>query len=628
MKKSLYLVSFLVLLIVVFLGRARFNQRGTGRYTTDTAERQVHHYVDPMNPAHTSQEPGIAPCGMPMEPVYVDPTDGPSIIRAAFSASPGAVKINQQKQQIIGVQIGTVTRAVETLTIRALGRILPDENRVYPLIAPAVGWMEEINEGTTGSLVKKNQLLAQIKVLDYAFYTQQLRYLTEHKQKDLGRPTLSGPEQAQIEPEMQTTTLPNAPPQETDAVESPPNTGSPSHTHPSLPEQSPADQTSLEAVKTSVRPEALQSSPPSENTPPDSPHKMGTEHPVRVGARNIRIGEQPNIAPGLSTLVPEQWWVDLMNFGVTEGQLKQFAESGAYISHVDLRSPVDGYVLSRKISPLQRIDRGQECYRIADLGRVWVETDIFDIETKYIQPGMQARVSTPKQDRFFTAEVSAVPPRFDAAARSLKVRLELDNPGNVLRPDMFVDVAFLVPLPEAITVPSDAVIDSGTKKTVYVAVEEGIFEPRPVVTGWQTSDRIEIVEGLHPGEKIVVSGNFLIDSESRMKLAATKMVENKTGTPLKEQAPLPAAAPEPQTAIPVITGEATAGPVKDPVCGMAVDQDKASAAGLIVETEGKIYYFCSTDCLEKFKQEPQRYRTGKVGQQEQTALDHRGHHHD
>ena len=125
---------------------------------------------------------------------------------------------------------------------------------------------------------------------------------------------------------------------------------------------------------------------------------------------------------------------------------RSLQKSGAYITSVELRSPVNGLVLSRNVSPRQKIDRGTECFRIADLSRVWVEADLYDSEAKYIQPGMQARVSMPGQKDHFAATVSEVLPRFDAASRTLKVRLEMDNPGNVFRPDMFVDVEFLVDL--------------------------------------------------------------------------------------------------------------------------------------------------------------------------------------
>ena len=125
--------------------------------------------------------------------------------------------------------------------------------------------------------------------------------------------------------------------------------------------------------------------------------------------------------------------------------------------------------------------------------------------------------------------VSKVLPQFDPVSRTLKVRLELDNPGYVLRPDMFVDVEFPVTLPPALTVPSDAVLDSGLKKTVFVDRGNGFFEPRQVETGWRFGDRVEITKGLMAGEQIVISGNFLIDSESRMKMAAAGMYGKTAG---------------------------------------------------------------------------------------------------
>jgi YHS domain-containing protein len=165
-------------------------------------------------------------------------------------------------------------------------------------------------------------------------------------------------------------------------------------------------------------------------------------------------------------------------------------------------------------------------------------------------------------------------PQFDGTTRTLKVRLEADNPGFVLRPDMFVDVELPMMLPPAIVVPADAVVDSGAKKTVYMAKDDGIFEPRRVETGWRAGDQVEIVKGLMPGERIVVSGTFLIDSESRMKAAAAG-----------------------------IYGESS----EDPVCGVDVDQSKARASGLTSDFRGQTYYFSSADCKNRFDMEPQKH---------------------
>jgi YHS domain-containing protein len=236
-------------------------------------------------------------------------------------------------------------------------------------------------------------------------------------------------------------------------------------------------------------------------------------------------------------------------------------------------APVDGFVLARNVSPGLKFDRGAEWYRIADLGQVWILADVFENEAQYLHPGVRARVSLPNQSKTFLARVSEVLPQFDAATRTLKVRLEAGNPGYLLRPDMFVDVELPISFPPTIAVPVDAVLDSGPKKTVFVERGEGFFEPREVETGWRFGDRVQIVKGLAAGERIVVAGNFLIGSESRLKEAAAGMYA----------------------------------PVKDVVCGMEVDQGKAEAAGKMSKHGGKTYYFCSEQCKRKFEANPDSY---------------------
>ena len=175
MRKPFYLFLLAIVLIISFVGGIRFNQFGTSHNIPGPGARQILHYVDPMNPANTSKEPGIAPCGMPMEPVYADDATPDGTAPTTL----GTVKINQQKQQIIGVQTSEVIKTSTTSTIRALGRIVADENRVYALITATDGWIGEVHESTTGSSVAKDQLLAKIKIYNYDFYTWQQRYLTE-----------------------------------------------------------------------------------------------------------------------------------------------------------------------------------------------------------------------------------------------------------------------------------------------------------------------------------------------------------------------------------------------------------------------------------------------------------------
>ena len=139
---------------------------------------------------------------------------------------------------------------------------------------------------------------------------------------------------------------------------------------------------------------------------------------------------------------------------------------------------------------------------------------------------------------------------------------------------MFVDVEFPIQLPPAITVPVDAVLDAGLKKTVFVDRGQGYFEPRKVETGWRLGDRIEITKGLSAGERIAISGAFLLDSESRMELAAEGM-----------------------------DGDLS----KDPVCGLDVSIRKAEKIGRKSDYQGKTYYFSSEECRARFIKDPDRY---------------------
>jgi YHS domain-containing protein len=183
---------------------------------------------------------------------------------------------------------------------------------------------------------------------------------------------------------------------------------------------------------------------------------------------------------------------------------------------------------------------------------------------------------------------------------------------------MFVDVEFSIELPQTIVVPAGAVVDSGNRQTVYVAWGEGVFEPRAVATGWRFGDRVQILRGLNGGERIVVGGNFLIDSESRMRLAAAGlMAEKAAATPpaLEEpkaisppEALRPAQVKERPKARPVAAKKAESHQAAvDPVCGMSVEKELAAFSGLTAEHSGKTYYFCTEDCRDQFKREPQRF---------------------
>jgi hypothetical protein len=208
----------------------------------------------------------------------------------------------------------------------------------------------------------------------------------------------------------------------------------------------------------------------------------------------------------------------LRGLGMSDLQIEEIHRTGVASPQINIYSPVSGFVLTRNISPTQRFDKGTELYRIADISRVWVMTDIFEKDREFLKPGAEATVLY--QGRRLQARMSDALPQLDAQSRILKARFELGNPDNLLQPDTFVDLELRVSYPPAIVVSADAVVDSGVKQTVYVEKENGVFEPRTVETGWRQGDQVEIVKGLDPGERIVVSGTFLIDSESRMRAAS------------------------------------------------------------------------------------------------------------
>jgi Cu(I)/Ag(I) efflux system membrane fusion protein len=210
----------------------------------------------------------------------------------------------------------------------------------------------------------------------------------------------------------------------------------------------------------------------------------------------------------------------LRALGMGEPQILELAKKRQVTRDVSISSPLDGIVLSRSIASGQRVENGSEFYRIADLSRVWILADLFGEEGKLLAPGSRVKVTVRELGKTVYAEVSHDAPLFDAESRTLKLRLEADNPGLWLRPDMFVDLEFTAREPAGISVPQEAVLDSGRDKIVYVESNEGVFEPRPVEIGPAYGNRIVIERGVVAGDRVVTSGNFLIDSESRLRASA------------------------------------------------------------------------------------------------------------
>jgi membrane fusion protein, copper/silver efflux system len=296
----------------------------------------------------------------------------------------------------------------------------------------------------------------------------------------------------------------------------------------------------------------------------------------RVGSQDLSLpGREAQLLQFENSL--QQLRDNLRNLGMGAPQIEEITRTREYQQNVDIISPADGIILVRNVSLGLRFERGTELYRIADLSHVWILADVFENEAQFLAPGVTAKVTLPNQNRTFTARVSNAVPQFDTASRTLKVRLEVDNPGLKMLPDMFVDIELPVNFQPTIAVPVDAVVDTGLRKVVFVDKGDGTFEPRRVETGWRRGGLVEITRGLMNGERIVVSGTFMIDSESRMQAAAMGIYDEG---------------------------------VMDPVCGMYIDEKKAKAAGRMIKFGGADYYFCSPECRLDFEKDPRRYMGG------------------
>ena len=205
---------------------------------------------------------------------------------------------------------------------------------------------------------------------------------------------------------------------------------------------------------------------------------------------------------------------------ISEAEIERLEETGKAKKALTLHAPATGYVLEKHAVEGMRVTPGMMLYRLADLSRVWVEADVYEYEAPLVEVGQEARLTIPSRPGpGWPGRVAYVYPTVEVRTRTLKARLECENRGMLLKPDMYVDVEILAPAEDALAIPQEAVLDSGTRKIVFVAEAEGRFVPREVTVGARAQGYYEVVGGVAEGERVVSSPNFLIDSESRFQAA-------------------------------------------------------------------------------------------------------------
>jgi Cu(I)/Ag(I) efflux system membrane fusion protein len=217
--------------------------------------------------------------------------------------------------------------------------------------------------------------------------------------------------------------------------------------------------------------------------------------------------------------------------GISQDEVAAVAKRGKPGEVVTIRSPVSGYVVALNVVQGDRVDPDRELFEVADLSRVWAIADVYERDLARVRAGLAASLTLDAYPgKRFDGRIQYVYPRLDTETRTLPVRVALHNPEGTLKPGLFGTIEIRLPARVGVTVPSEAVIDTGDRRYVFAETSPGHFEPRVVTVGERSGDRLEILEGLAEGERIASSGNFFIDSESRLKASIA-------------QAPAPPAAP-------------------------------------------------------------------------------------
>jgi RND family efflux transporter MFP subunit len=404
-------------LVVIFMAAAWAGGYGYGRWYArpPAGERKPLYWVDPMHPWYKSEVPGIAPdCNMKLVPVF--PGEEARYERRANKLPEGSVQIAPEKQQLIGVEYGTVEYETVKSSVRAVARVTLDETKIAKVHSKLEGWIDQVFVDFTGKQVHQGDPLLTIYSPE-ALATQQ-EYLLAIKAQHMMH---------------------------------------------------------------------------------DNPvHEMlgSTENLVAAARKRMELWD------------------------IGENQVAEITASGVPLKNLTLTSPITGFVMERNVFAKQRIIPETSLYTVADLSRVWVIADVFEYEAAAVRLGMPATMTLSYlPGRTFRGKVNYILPQVDAATRTLKVRIEFANPDFALKPDMYGEVEFQTGGGRRLVVPQTAVMNSGDRQVVFVDRGKGYFEPREVKLGSRSEGRVEILSGLQPGERIVISGNFLIDSESQLKTA-------------------------------------------------------------------------------------------------------------
>jgi RND family efflux transporter MFP subunit len=402
----------------------------------EKGQRKILYWYDAMNPGHHYDKPGKAPDGMDLVPKYAGEEAGAVSMQ---DMAPGSVMLNSAMQQLIGVRYTEVRRAHMERTVRTVGLLQMNDEKISRIHVKIAGWIQKVYLNFVGKLVKEGQPLF----------------------------TLYSPDLVSTEQEY------------------------------------------LIALK-------------------------GQEYMSKAPYTDAATGANALLDATRQRL---QLW------DITDAQISDLEKTGKVSQVMTLYSPTNGFVMTRNAFEQTYVTPETELYDIADLSTIWVYVDIFEYEAPYVHVGQPASMQLSYfPGKTYRGKVTYVYPTLDPKTRTIKARLEFPNPNYELKPDMYADVQLKVDYGVQTLVPSEAVLNSGTRQIVFIAKADGYFEPREIKVGKQFDDQYEVLAGLKPGEKIVASGNFLIDSESQLQAALGSFTPPPTPAPT-------AGTPQPQAQI-------------------------------------------------------------------------------
>ncbi|MDX1626823.1 MAG: efflux RND transporter periplasmic adaptor subunit [Wenzhouxiangellaceae bacterium] len=373
---------------------------------TRDGEREILYWVAPMDPNYRRDEPGKSPMGMDLVPVYADEAE-------AGSDDVPALRISPQVVNNIGVKTTEVVRDTLTRTIRTVGFVAPNAERIAHVHVRSEGWIERLHVEYEGARVEPGGLLFEI--------------------------------------------------------------------------YSPALVSAKEEFVQSLR------------------------------------GGQPALVRAAETR--------LRALGMLPDQIDALRDSRSVDRLLQVRAPQEGYVMQLNVREGMFVEPGTTIMSLANLDTIWVDVAVFESQIGWVEAGQPASMTAPfAPARTWRGQVDYVYPTIDAETRTARVRLAFDNPDGSLKPEMYTSVRIeAAPVRNVLVVPAKSVIRTGDGERVILALGGGRFRPARVRTGVETGGLVEIAAGLSAGERIVVSGQFLIDSEASLDASLMRLVDDAPG---------------------------------------------------------------------------------------------------